>query len=75
MLPIAKHLYSGMFNGSRSIYPSGLNKGFGSKFCVGSRVRHETPEEARRTHRSKHCGYNYKYEDTSPNTQSGKDHY
>ena len=47
-----------MVDGIRTIYPSGLNEGFGSKVHVGSRVRHETPEEGRRTHRPKHFEYN-----------------
>ena len=34
-----------MVNGIRIIYPSGLNKGISLKFCVGSRVQHEIPEE------------------------------
>ena len=30
------------------IYSRRLNKGFSSRLCVGSRVRHKTPEEGRR---------------------------
>ena len=33
-----------MINEIRTIY-NGLNKGFDSKFRVGSRIRQETPEE------------------------------
>ena len=65
----------------RTIYPNGLNKGFGSKFREGSRLRHEgsrvrqegsrvrqeAPEEGRRAHRPKRCVYNNKDEDNSPN--------
>ena len=39
-----------MVNGIRTLYPHGLNKGYGSKFCVGSQVHHEAPEEGQRTH-------------------------
>ena len=56
-----------MVNGIGTIYPSGLNKGFGSRFCVGTRVRHETPEEVRRTYEPKRCEYNNDDEDNSPN--------
>ena len=34
-----------MVKGNRTIYPHGLNKGFGWKFCVGSWGLHETPKE------------------------------
>ena len=43
----------------------GINKVRSSKFCVGSQVRQETPEEDQRTHRSKRCEYNNKDEDNS----------
>ena len=43
-----------MVNEIRTIFPRGLDKGF----CVGSRVRHNTPEEGRRDYRSKRCEYN-----------------
>ena len=39
-----------MVNGIRASDPHGLNKGDGFKFCVGSQVQQETPEEGRRTH-------------------------
>ena len=29
----------------RTIYPCGLNKGFGSKLCVGSQVQYKPTEE------------------------------
>ena len=29
-----------------TVYPCGPNKEFSSRFCVGSRVRQETPEKA-----------------------------
>ena len=34
---------------SEQVTPSGLNKGRGSKFCVGFRVRQETPKKGHRT--------------------------
>ena len=34
-----------MVNEIRTIYTCGLHNGFGSKFCVGSWVQQETPEE------------------------------
>ena len=34
-----------MVNRIRTIYSDGLNKEFGLKFNVGSRVQQETPEE------------------------------
>ena len=37
--------------------------GFTSKFCVGSRVHHETSEEGWRTYRPKLCKYNNEDED------------
>ena len=61
-----------MFNGISTIYQCGLNKGFSSKFCVGSRVRHETPEEGRRTYRPKCWEYNNGDEDNSSNILSDK---
>ena len=42
-----------MVNRIRTVYPCGSNKEFSSRFCVGSRIRHETPEEGRRTYRPK----------------------
>ena len=47
-----------------------LNKGCGSKFCVGSQVQQETPEEGWRTYKLK-CEYN-KDEDSSPKTLNDK---
>ena len=43
---------------------------FTSRFRVDSWIRHETPEEGRRTYRPKHCEYNNKDEVNSPNIQS-----
>ena len=48
-----------MANGIRTSDLRGFNKGRGSKFRVGSRVR-QTPEEGRRTYRSKRFGNNDK---------------
>ena len=64
-----------MVNGIRVIDPRGLNKECGSKFRVGSRVRPETPEEGRRTHRPERCEYNNKDEDSSPKTLNDKNHH
>ena len=61
-----------MVNGIRISDPQGINNGRGSKFCVGSRVPQETPEEGRRTYRSKRCEYNNKDEDNSPKTLNYK---
>ena len=60
-----------MANGIRTGDPRGLNKGRGSKFRVGSRIR-QTPEEGRRTYRPKRCGNNNKDEDNSPKTLNDK---
>ena len=59
-----------MVNGR--LYPRRFNKGFGSKFRVGSRVQQETTEEGQRTHRPKHCDYNNL--DNSPNTLNDKNY-
>ena len=56
-----------MAYGIRSGDPRGFNKGRGSKFREGSRVR-QTPEEGQRTYRSKRCGNNNKDEDNSSKT-------
>ena len=47
--------------------PGGSNKGFSSRFCVDSRVRHETPIEIRRD-------YNQKDEVNSPNILSNNNY-
>ena len=60
-----------MLNCIRKVYPQVLNKVFSLKFHVDSQVWQETPEEGQRTHQPKHCEYNYKNEDISPNTLSG----
>ena len=64
-----------MGNGIRIIYLGGLNKRFGSKFCLGSQVRYETPEEGRRRYRPKCCEYNSEDEDNSPNILSDKNYH
>ena len=61
-----------MANGIRTGDPRGFNKGRSSKFREGSRVR-QTPEEGRRTYRSKRCGNNNKDEDNSPKNLNDKD--
>ena len=63
-----------MINKIRTIHPQGLNKEFGLKFCKGSRVRHETPEESQRTHWPKHCECNNEDEINSPSTLSDKNY-
>ena len=62
-----------MANGIRTDNPLGFNKGRSSKFCEGSRVR-QTPEEGRKTYRSKRSGNNNKDEDNSPKTFNDKNH-
>ena len=64
-----------MVNGIRTSDPRGLNKGRGSKFRVGSRVRQETPEEGRWTHQPKRCENNNKDEDNSPKTLNDKNRF
>ena len=56
----------------RTIYLIGLNKGFDSKFCVGSQVQQETTEEGWNTHQLKRCEYNDEDEDNSPITLGDK---
>ena len=59
-------------NGIRTMYSSGLIKGFSSKFCMGSYVQNETPEEGWRMHQLKRCVYNNEDEDNSLNILSDK---
>ena len=60
-----------MFNRIKaSTHPRGLNKGLSSRFCVGTRLRHETLEEGQRIYRPKRCEYNNKDEVRSPNILS-----
>ena len=56
-----------MVNRIGTVNPRGTNKGFTSRFCMDSRVRHETPEESQRTYRPKHWEYNNKDGVSSPN--------
>ena len=51
----------------------GSDKGFSSWFCADSWVRHETPEEGRRTYQPNRCDYNDKDEVNSPNILSNND--
>ena len=60
-----------MANGIRTGEPRGFDKGRGSKFRLGSRVR-PTPEEGRRTYRPKRCGNNNKDENNGPKTLNDK---
>ena len=52
------------------MFSAGLDKGFASKFWVGSRIRNKTPKEGPRTHRPKRCEYNKEDEDNCANTLS-----
>ena len=61
-----------MFNGIRASEPRELNKGRGSKFCICSRVRQETPEDGQRRHQLKLCEYKNKDEDNIPKTLNVK---
>ena len=63
-----------MVNRIRASDPRGLNKGRGSKFPVGFRIRQETPEEGRRTYRQKNCEYNNKDKYNSPKTLNDKNY-
>ena len=56
-----------MVNKIGTVYPFGLNKRFSPRSYEDSRVRHETPEEGRRTYRPKSGEYNNKDEFNSPN--------
>ena len=47
-----------------------LYKRFRLRFCVDSRVRHETPEEGRRTYQPKRCDDSNKYKVISLNILS-----
>ena len=64
-----------MINGLRTINLKGLDKGYSSKFCVGSQIQHNTPEEGQRMHWLKHCEYNNEDEPNIPNTLSDKNWY
>ena len=61
-----------MVNEIRTIYPCGLKKRFVSKFHVGSRVRHETPEETLGSHHPKRREYNT--EDKSKDTLNNENY-
>ena len=60
-----------MANEIRTGDPRGFNKGRGSKFREGCRVR-QTPEEGRRRYRPKRCENNNKDEDNSPKNLNDK---
>ena len=62
-----------IINGLRTIYPCGLDKGFSLKFCVGSRVQHEPPEQGQKAYKPK-CEYNNEDEDNSPNILGDKNY-
>ena len=57
----------------RASDPHRLNKGCGSKFCVGSRVQQGTSEEGQETCQLK-CEYNNKDEDNRPKILQNKNH-
>ena len=63
-----------MANKIRRIYSCGLNKVFGSKFSISSRVRHKTSEEGRRAQRPKPREYNNEGEDNNSNTLLDKNY-
>ena len=54
-----------MINGIRTIYTCGLNKGFFSKYRVGSQVYQETTEEGRNIDNSKPNALNNIYYQSS----------
>ena len=65
----------------RTGYPCGLNKGLGSKFHDGSRLRlegsqvqQETPEEGWRAHHPKCSVYNNKDEENRPKNPNNPNH-
>ena len=60
-----------MAKGIRTGDPRGFYKVRSSKLCEGSQVR-QTPEEGRRTYRSKRSGNNNKDADNSPKTLNDK---
>ena len=61
-----------MVNRIRASHLHWLNKGYSSKFRVGSWVWQETREGGWRTYQSKSCEYNNKDEDNSPKTLNDK---
>ena len=61
-----------MDNGIRASDLRWLNKGSGSKYHVGSRVRQETPEEGWRTYQPKRCEHDNKDEDNCPKSLNFK---
>ena len=63
-----------MVNRIRESDPRGLNKSCGLKFCIGSQVQQETPQEDWRIHQPKCCEYNNKDEDNSLKTLNAKNH-
>ena len=73
-LPIVPYILLDMVNRIGTVYPCGLNKGFGLRFCVGSWVWDDTPEESQRAYRPKCCEYNNADEDNSLNILSGKNY-
>ena len=61
-----------MVNRIGTVYSRELNKGFSLRFCVDTRLGHETPDEDRRTYRPKRSDYNNEDEINSPNILSDK---
>ena len=59
-----------MVNGIRTINSHGLNKGISLRICVGSRVRHKTPDGGLRTY----CEYNNEDGDNSQNILCDKNY-
>ena len=58
-----------MVNKIGTVYP---HKGFCLRFCVGSKVWHETPEKGRRVYQPKCCKYNNEDEVNSPKILTDK---
>ena len=59
-----------MVNRIGTVYPCDSNEGFSLRFCVDSRVKHETPEEGRKMYWLKYHDYNNKDEVNSLNILS-----
>ena len=62
-----KHFIHCALYHARTVYRHGWNKGYSSRFCVGSQVRHEAPEESQKIYRPKRCQYNNEDENNCKN--------
>ena len=63
-----------MVNRIRASDTPRLNKRHSSKFCLGSQVQQEIPEEGQRTYQPKRCEYDNKVEDNNSKTMNDKNH-